>query len=81
MVSRKALKTPQKGLGGPGNLCVYLAGEDALPFHFVTESTQRQSLQAAGPGFWRKHWAAGTSLPTSPPRKSSRGFPFHFLPG
>lgn len=26
-------------------------------------------------------WAAGTSPPTSPPPNSSRGFPFHFLPG
>lgn len=82
MVSRKALeKTSEKGLGGPGNLCIYLAGKTRCPFHFVTESTQqadfaKQPAQVSGEGTGQLK-----PLPlASPPPKSSRGFPFHFLP-
>ena len=49
----------------------------SCPSDFVTESLQQADFAtAAGPGFWRRHWAAGTSPPIEPPPRGSRDFPF-----
>ena len=49
----------------------------SCPSDFVTESIQQADFAtAAGPGFWRRHWAAGTSPPIEPHPRSSRDFPF-----
>lgn len=61
---REGSEDLSKGLGGPGNLYLSSWGKMHCPSDSVTESTQQADFAtAAGPGFWRRHWAAGTSPP------------------
>lgn len=72
----KTLKTLKRAGSSWQSVCL-CSWEDALPLRLcVTESTQEQTLQAAGPGFWGRHWQLEPLPLPAPLPRAQEDFPF-----
>lgn len=73
---RKTLRTLRRAASSWQSVCL-CSWEDALPLRLcVTESTQEQTLQAASPGFWGRHWQLEPLPLPAPLPRAQEDFPF-----